>query len=86
MVDKPIGSREPRGANMKQRAGVIEDFAKILENLRQETDASRTTLRLHLPDLDFHVDRIAAEALASGVNSLMNETSVDQRKSAAPGV
>jgi maleate isomerase len=55
----------------------------ILAILRDETNASRTTLRIDLPDFGLHVDAPAAEALAPGVHSIKDKTSLDQRNAVA---
>lgn len=54
-------------------------FQAILEDLRGATDASRTTLRLDMPDKNLHVDTVAAETLASGVRPLKDDDSIVQR-------
>jgi hypothetical protein len=41
-------------------------FQEILEDLLLSTGASRTTLRLDLPDADSGLDEVLAEALAPG--------------------
>ena len=57
---------------MGERAPLQE----ILEDLLRATDASRTTLRLDLPDQGPGLDTVVAEALAPGVRSLMDDTSI----------
>jgi GAF domain-containing protein len=54
-------------------------FRDVLEDLLTATAASRTTLRLDLPDKDLHVDRVVAEAVAAGVRSIGDDSSIDQR-------
>ena len=54
-------------------------FRDVLEDLLSATAASRTTLRLDLPDKDLHVDRVVAEAVAAGVRSIGDDSSIDQR-------
>lgn len=54
-------------------------FRDILEDLLSVTAASRTTLRLDLPSRGLHVDRVAAEAVAAGVRSIGDDSSIDQR-------
>jgi GAF domain-containing protein len=54
-------------------------FRDVLEDLLTVTAASRTTLRLDLPDKDLHVDRIVAEAVAAGVRPIGDDSSIDQR-------
>jgi maleate isomerase len=51
-------------------------FQEILGELLKATDASRTTLRLDLPDRNAGLDVVAAEALASGVRSIKDDTSI----------
>jgi maleate isomerase len=50
----------------------------ILDDLLRATDASRTTVRLDLPDRRLHVDTVAAEAVATGVKPIRNDSSLDQ--------
>jgi GAF domain-containing protein len=57
------------------------EFQEILEDLLDSTAASRTTVRLDIPSKNFHLDEVAAEALAPGVRSLKDDTSInDLRK------
>jgi len=51
-------------------------FQKILEDLLRATDASRTTLRLDLSDQAAGLDAVVAEALAPGVRSIRDDTSI----------
>ena len=51
-------------------------FQEIMEDLLRSTDASRTTLRLDLPDQYDGFDVVAAEALAPGVRSISDDTSI----------
>src|SRR5215210_2734452 len=51
-------------------------FQEILEDLLRATDASRTTLRLDLPDQGAGLDAVVAEALAPGVRSIRDDTSI----------
>jgi maleate isomerase len=48
----------------------------IMEGLLRATDASRTTLRLDLSDQDAGLDAVVAEALAPGVRSIRDDTSI----------
>jgi len=50
----------------------------ILHDLLKTTTASRTTLRLYLPERDLYVDRVAAEAVAAGVRSIGEDSSINQ--------
>jgi len=52
-------------------------FQEILEGLLESTAASRTTVRLDMPSKNLHLDTVAAEALASGVRSLEEDTSIN---------
>ena len=58
-------------------------FEAILQELLDRAGATRTTLRLDLPDLGFQIDDVAAEALAPGIPSLRGDTSIDQRAAAS---
>ena len=60
---------------------LVRNFKDILEELLAKTKASRTTLRLDVPERGFHVNGVVAEALAPGVKSIAAETSLQQRKS-----
>ncbi len=51
-------------------------FQEIMEDLLGSADASRTTLRLDLPDQDAGLDAVVAEALAPGVRSIRDDTSI----------
>jgi GAF domain-containing protein len=51
-------------------------YQEILEELLGSTGASRTTLRLDLADEDTGLDAVAAEALAPGVRSIRDDTSI----------
>ncbi len=55
----------------------------ILKTLLDETNASRTTLRIDLPAFGLHVNAPAAEALAPGIHSIKDKTSLDQRNAVA---
>lgn len=68
MSEAPERARRLRGA-----------FADMLAELRAAVDASRTTLRIDLPELGFQVDDPAAEARARDVPSLLGQTALDQR-------
>ena len=59
---------------------LVGNFKGILEGLRKKTRASRTTLRLDVPERGFHVNGVVAEALEPGVKSIAAETSMQQRK------
>jgi GAF domain-containing protein len=60
---------------------LVGKFKGILEELLAKTKASRTTLRLDVPERGFHTNGVVAEALAPGVKSIAGETSLQQRKS-----
>jgi maleate isomerase len=65
-------------------AEVVAGFEQILLELLAGTDATRTTVRLDVAALRFHVDDVVAEARQPGLASLKGVTSIDQR--AAPSV
>jgi maleate isomerase len=52
----------------------------ILRDLLRTTAASRTTLRLGLPERNLHVDRVVAEVVAPGVRHIGEDSSIDQRE------
>lgn len=54
----------------------------VLERLRRALDASRTTLRIDHDGLGFHMDDVAAEALAEGEATMRGEGTIRHR--AAP--
>ena len=60
---------------------LVGNFKGILEELLAKTKASRTTLRLDVPERGFHTNGVVAEALAPGVKSIAGETSLQQRQS-----
>ncbi|MGH7263720.1 MAG: GAF domain-containing protein [Candidatus Rokuibacteriota bacterium] len=68
---------------MARREDVAERLQALLRELLERTEASRTTIRIDLPELGLHVNAPAAEATAPGVRSIMNETSLDQRNAVA---
>lgn len=67
-----------------EREALVARLGQVLGRLREATGALRTTLRVDVPALAFHVDLPAAEALAPGARSLLAEGSIDQR--AAPTI
>ena len=60
-----------------------QKLQKIMENLRIETKAGRTTIRLDHKELGFSVASPAAESLADGVHSIKAQTELDQWNCAA---
>lgn len=66
------------------REALVARLKAVLAGLLRSTEALRTTLRVDLPALGFHVDLPAAEALGPGAPSLLVEGSIDQR--AAPTI
>jgi maleate isomerase len=68
---------------MTAKEAFLGNVEAILKTLLDETNASRTTLRIDLPQLGLHVNAPAAEALAPGVHSIKDKTSLDQRNAVA---
>lgn len=68
---------------MPKRAEFLAKVDTILNALLTQTNASRTTLRVDLPRLQLNVNAPAAEALAQGVHSIKDKTSLDQRNAVA---
>jgi maleate isomerase len=60
---------------------LVADFEAILQDLLSKTDASRSTIRLDVPERGFNVKGVVAEALAPGINSIAAATSINQRAS-----
>lgn len=65
------------------KSETVDALQKILDSLRADTRAGRTTVRLDHPGLGFHVDAVAAESLSEGVHSIKPHTSLDQKNAAA---
>ena len=71
---------------MKEGQLILETKKKlqeIMDNLRKETKAGRTTIRLDHQDLGFSVASPAAESLSDGVHSIKSQTQLDQWSCAA---
>ena len=68
---------------MTSKTAFVANAEAILRGLLEETNASRTTLRIDLPQFGLNVNAPAAEALAPGVHSIKQQTSLDQRKAVA---
>jgi maleate isomerase len=62
---------------------LLARFEAVLQALLGAASASRTTLRIDLPRFGLHVNAPAAEALAPGVHSIKDRTSLDQRNAVA---
>ena len=60
---------------------LVADFEAMLYKLLKKTNASRTTIRLDVPDRSFNVSGCVAEALAPGIESIAAATSINQRAS-----
>ena len=67
----------------ERRPKIQAALEAILQRLRQDLEAGRTTVRLDAPDLAFHVDTVAAESLADGVHSIKTHNTLDQANAAA---
>ena len=61
-------------------AKFIAKLDTILRDLLDGTSASRTTIRLDLPNMGLHVNDVVTEALSPGALSLKGVTSIDQRQ------
>jgi GAF domain-containing protein len=62
-------------------AKLRESFQKIVADLLNETDASRTTIRINLPTLGVDMTKPIVEARKPGVVSLLDKVRTDQDKS-----
>jgi maleate isomerase len=52
----------------------------ILDELLRRTDASRTTLRIDIPEQNSHIDTVLVEAVSPGTSSIRALTSLEMRK------
>lgn len=59
---------------------LIARFNGLIAELREKTNASRTTLRLDVETRGFRVNGVVAEALAPGIKSIAQEVNLQQRK------
>jgi maleate isomerase len=58
----------------------ISELQLIIEELLEATQASRTTLRMDIPEQNCHVDAAVVEAAIPGTRSIKVDTSLDQRR------
>lgn len=70
-------------ADSDLRSRTVGALADLLDALRTDTDAGRTTVRLDDCGVGFHVDTVAAESLAEGVHSIVTQNTLDQKNAAA---
>lgn len=61
------------------RSEVARRLDELLERLRSDVAASRTTIRIDIPAWDVDVNDVIAEAAGEGINSLRGERGLDQR-------
>lgn len=67
-------------SDSKEAARHLQDgFDRVLAKLLKETGASRTTMRIDVPEFGFQVDDPAGEAREPDVRSLLGQTALDQR-------
>ena len=64
------------------RPALLARLDAIVMTLRNETDASRTTLRLDDASLSFHSDEVVVEALAPGEKSMRGVGGINHRAAA----
>ena len=67
---------------MPSNSDLVMGLEAILNQLLAATKASRTTIRLDIPSRGLHVDSVTGEAVAPGVKSLKNDSSINQRQAA----
>jgi GAF domain-containing protein len=67
---------------MQTASAMGQQFDALLGELLRATESSRTTLRLDWPELNFHVNDVAGEAVAPGEKSLRGNTGINQRAAA----
>jgi maleate isomerase len=58
---------------------VLAELEKVMAELRQATNGSRTTLRIDVPAHNCQVDTVCAEAVAPGIPQLKLNSSLNQR-------
>jgi len=59
---------------------LVTRFNALMGDLRAQTNASRTTLRLDVGERGFRVNGVVAESLAPGIKSIAQEVNLQQRK------
>jgi maleate isomerase len=64
---------------MKDKAALLARLGAIVTALRDETDASRTTLRLDDASWGFHIDDVVVEALEPGERSMRGVGGINHR-------
>ena len=64
--------------DLARNGALRSNLQALLHGLLEATGASRTTIRLDLPERGLHVDRAAAEAVAPGIRPIRHDTSLDQ--------
>jgi maleate isomerase len=78
-LDIAAPERRPAGWGDLASSGSLRFRVQpLLEDLLRVTGASRTTIRLDQPEMDLDVDSVAGEAVAAGVKSIRQDSSLDQ--------
>jgi len=62
-----------------ETAAVVAELKVMVDRLREQCAASRTTIRLDIPRHGFEVNGVVAESCAPGVNSIAHTPSLHQR-------
>ena len=62
-----------------ETAAVVAEFKSMVDQLREQCRASRTTIRLDMPAHGFQVNGVVAESCAPGVNSIASTPTLHQR-------
>ena len=70
-------------ADSDLRSRTVGALADLLDALRTDTDAGRTTVRIDDSRIGLHCDTVAAESLSEGVHSILTLNTLDQRNAAA---
>ena len=68
----------PGWGDLLQTGSLRIRLQPLVERLLEDTQASRTTLRVDLPERRLHVDRVVAEAVRPGIKSIRRDSSLDQ--------
>ena len=70
-------------ADSDLKSRIVDALTGLLDALRIDTDAGRTTVRIDDSRIGLHCDTVAAESLSEGVHSILTLNTLDQRNAAA---
>ena len=70
-------------ADSDLKSRTVDALTGLLDALRTDTDAGRTTVRIDDSRIGLHCDTVSAESLSEGVHSILTLNTLDQRNAAA---